>query len=363
VVNLFLAGDVMTGRGIDQALAHPSASRIQEPHVTDAQEYLHLAEALSGPIGAPLGDAAIWGDALAELDRMAPDVRIVNLETSVTTSEEFWPGKQIHYRMHPGNVGCLTAARLSVCTLANNHVLDYGAAGLCETLDTLARAGIKTAGAGRNLAEAQAPARVDLPGGGRVSLVAVGSETSGVYASWAATESAPGVDVIADLSETSARALAERIRSTIEDRDLAVVSIHWGSNWGYQVPASHVQFAHALIDGGVDLVYGHSSHHIRPVEVYRNRLILYGCGECLNDYEGIQGYEEFRDDLVLLYVATIDAAGALTRLRMSPMRIQRFRLRTAAQSEARWLRDVLNRISASFGTRVTIDAEARLTLA
>ena len=90
-----------------------------------------------------------------------------------------------------------------------------------------------------------------------------------------------------------------------EPGDVVVASIHWGSNWGYDVPATHTDFAHRLIDAGVDVVHGHSSHHPRPIEVYQGKLILYGCGDLIDDYEGIGGYQKYRDDLRLLYFATV----------------------------------------------------------
>src|SRR5690606_10004038 len=97
-----------------------------------------------------------------------------------------------------------------------------------------------------------------------------------------------------------------------------VVSIHWGSNWGYEVTDAQVAFAHALIDGGVDVVHGHSSHHPRPFEVYRDRLVLYGCGDFLNDYEGISGYEAYRSELTLLYLPTLAPDGALRSMSLVP---------------------------------------------
>jgi poly-gamma-glutamate synthesis protein (capsule biosynthesis protein) len=159
-VTVFLCGDVMTGRGIDQILPHPSGPRLHEKYVSDARTYVALAEEVNGPIPRPVEFSYIWGDALAELQRVSPDAGIVNLETSVTRSSDAWR-KGINYRMHPANVGCLTAAGFDVCTLANNHVLDYGYAGLIETLETLQRAGLQTTGAGRTLAEARQPAAVE----------------------------------------------------------------------------------------------------------------------------------------------------------------------------------------------------------
>ena len=129
VVNLFLCGDVMTGRGVDQILPHPSTPEIFEPCVRDAREYVRLAELASGPIHRPVPPEYIWGDALEELARAGPDARIISLETSVTTCQDCWIHKGITYRMHPHNIACLTAARIDVCVLANNHVLDYGICG------------------------------------------------------------------------------------------------------------------------------------------------------------------------------------------------------------------------------------------
>src|SRR5512146_388158 len=109
-VTLFLCGDVMTGRGVDQILPHPGKPHLFESYVRSATGYVELAERASGAFKRPVDFAYIWGHALAEFGRVRPDARIVNLETSVTASEDAWPGKGIHYRMHPANVPCLTAA-------------------------------------------------------------------------------------------------------------------------------------------------------------------------------------------------------------------------------------------------------------
>jgi poly-gamma-glutamate capsule biosynthesis protein CapA/YwtB (metallophosphatase superfamily) len=362
LVTIFLCGDVMTGRGIDQILPHPSDPRIHEAFVSDARTYVKLAEEVNGPIPRPVELSYIWGDALAELQHVAPDARIVNLETSVTVRDEPWP-KGINYRMHPANVGCLTVAGIDVCVLANNHVLDYGSSGLVETLETLHWAGLKTTGAGRTLAEACWPAVVDLAVDCRVVVHGFGTETSGIPPSWAATEDRAGVNFLFDLSDATAAALEERVREVKRSQDVTIASIHWGSNWGYAVPCEHVRFAHRLIDSGVDIVHGHSSHHPRPIEVYRNRLILYGCGDLINDYEGIRGYEQYRDDLVLMYFAMLNpASGDLVQLRMTPMQIRKMRLNRATPGDVRWLTNRLARISMGFGSWVEEAEDASLLL-
>jgi poly-gamma-glutamate synthesis protein (capsule biosynthesis protein) len=264
--------------------------------------------------------------------------------------------------MHPENVACLTAAQIDVCTLANNHVLDYGRRGLIETLDTLAHAGLKTAGAGRNLVQARKPAIVPLPTGGRIAVFAAGSESSGILPSWSAGERESGVVLLPDLSLETATDLVAQVKTVKHQNDPIVASIHWGTNWGYDVSPDQVRFAHWLIDGGVDIVHGHSSHHPRPIEVYRGRLVLYGSGDFLNDYEGIAGYEPYRSDLTLMYFATMETTGDLTALSMVPMQLRQLRLRRASLSDARWLRDSLARASAPFGSEVELGPDGLLGL-
>ncbi|MGR9035565.1 MAG: CapA family protein [Gammaproteobacteria bacterium] len=360
-MTLFLCGDVMTGRGIDQVLPHPGDPRIYEPYMTSAKGYVRLAEEAGGPIPKPVDFAYIWGDALEELRRAQPDVRIINLETAVTTSAEFWPRKGIHYRMHPGNIPCITEAKINCCVLANNHVLDWGYAGLTETLSTLAGTNLKAAGAGRNLGEAEAPAIIEAAGKGRVLVFGFGDESSGIPRRWGARSDRPGVNLLPDLSEAAVGRIAERISGFKRKGDCVVASIHWGGNWGYTITDDQREFAHRLIEQAeVDVVHGHSSHHPIGIEVYRSKPILYGCGDFLNDYEGISGYEEFRGDLSLMYFVTLDlTAGKLVSLVMTPMQIKRFRLNYAPPPDVLWLQQVLDRESRPMGARIELADKGR----
>jgi poly-gamma-glutamate synthesis protein (capsule biosynthesis protein) len=363
-ITIFLCGDVMTGRGIDQVLPHPGDPRLYEPYMKTALGYVALAAKANGPILGRVDFSYVWGDALNVFARVAPDTRIINLETAVTTSDAYWPGKQIHYRMHPANVPCLTAAQIDCCVLSNNHVLDWGYAGLEETLDTLRHVQVKTAGAGRNLAAAEAPAVLEVAGKGRVLVWAFGAETSGIPQTWAATQDRPGVHLLTDLSDTTVREIADNVQAHKQDRDIVVVSLHWGGNWGYSVPAKQRRFAQQLLDvAGVDIVHGHSSHHPKGIEVFREKPILYGCGDLLNDYEGISGYEAFRGDLALMYCVTMDpCTRTLQRLTMTPMQCKRLRVNHAPTAEAQWLQDMLNREGRKFGTRAVMHEDHTLTL-
>jgi len=258
----------------------------------------------------------------------------------------------------------LTEANIDYCSLANNHTLDWGYSGLAETMETLARAKINFSGAGLNWQEARCPAVIKIDGKGRVVLFSLCTISSGVPSNWAAAENIPGVHLIQDFSDKTIRSLAEDVRKVKQAGDIVVVSIHWGGNWGYEIPKAHRTFAHKLIDeAGVAVVHGHSSHHARPIEVYRGKLILYGCGDFINDYEGISGYENFRDDLALMYFPCFDpATGQLIDLQMTPFQINRFRLQSASRTDARWLRDTLNRYSRQFGTQVEVNEDNRLYL-
>jgi poly-gamma-glutamate synthesis protein (capsule biosynthesis protein) len=318
-VRLFLCGDVMTGRGIDQALPHPVNPVLYEPYVRNAHEYVHLAEKAHGPIPRPLTFDYIWGDALQELDRGGVDFRIVNLETAITTAETAWPDKGIHYRMHPQNVGCLSVA--------------------------------------------MRPAVLSTAGKGRVLFFSFGSITSGVFEDWKATSICPGVNLVDDLSQETAARVCDQMRAHQHTGDLIIASIHWGSNWGYEIPRQQIAFAHRLIEGGVSIVHGHSSHHVKAIEVFKGRLILYGCGDFLTDYEGISGYERFRGDLALMYLVDVDPhSGQLVSARLVPMRMRRFRLEPVPASDTKWLCNLLNERGVQFSTGARLEKDNSLML-
>jgi poly-gamma-glutamate capsule biosynthesis protein CapA/YwtB (metallophosphatase superfamily) len=359
-VLVFLAGDVMTGRGVDQILAHPSEPELHEPYVESASTYVTLAEDMHGPVPAPVEPDYVWGDGLAVLERMRPNASIVNLETSITVSGQFWPSKGVHYRMHPANVDCLKAGHIDVCVLANNHVLDFGRAGLIETLEVLREAGIASAGAGLDLEHACRPARlrVDDGAGGsvRISVFGFGTTSSGTPREWAAGPSRPGICLLDELSTKAASEVLAHIRAHTGPAELAIASIHWGSNWGYEIEPEQVTFAHRLIDGGVHLVHGHSSHHLRSIEVYRGKLIFYGCGDLVTDYEGIHGHEVWRGELGAMHFAELSTRdGSVLGLRLIPMKMNKLRLTRAGEADTRWLTDTLDRISRPFGARFEQD--------
>ena len=363
-VMLFLSGDVMLGRAIDQILPYHNDPVLYEDYVRDAREYVWLAEDANGPIPKPVDCDYIWGDALEVLGQLNPDASIINLETSVTQHDVPWKNKYIHYRMHPKNAACLATANIDVAVLANNHVLDWGYKGLAETLFTLEQAGIKIAGSGSDSNAASSPAIIDLKDKGRVIISAWAQGSSGIPPDWAAKQNRPGVNRLDNLGADAVHRISDSIRAVKQPGDVIVVSIHWGGNWGYNIPSEHARFAHRLIDtANVDIVHGHSSHHPKGIEVYKGKLIIYGSGDLLNEYEGISRYEKYRADLSLMYFASVDpATGKLVQLQMTPTQIRNFKINRAEQKDASWLADIMTREGRKLGTRVVLNADNNLIL-
>ncbi len=298
------------------------------------------------------------------LERISTDLRIINLETSITDKNDYWKNKGIHYRMNPQNNDCFKAAKIDVCALANNHVLDWGYPGLEETLETLDKFNVNGVGAGTNLERAMNPAVEKIDGKGRVLVFSYGVADSGIPPSWAASNKKSGVNYLKDLSSQNLNVVKNNLMQYARPDDIIVLTIHWGGNWGYEIPSNQVSFAHKLIDeAGVDVIHGHSSHHVKGIEVYRGKLILYGSGDFLNDYEGIGGHEQFRGDLSLMYFASIEqGTGKLLQLQMIPTQIKHFRVNQASNTDTLWLRNLLNREGRKLGTQVSLNQTSELIL-
>lgn len=362
-LRIFFSGDVMTGRGVDQILPHPGKPTLHEDYVKDARDYVRLAERKGRRVPSPVDERYIWGQAFDVWADRQPDLRIVNLETSITASEDYSPLKGIHYRMHPQNAGCLSAARLDCCALANNHVLDWGRAGLRETLETLDATGIATAGAGRNTDEAARPARLSVKDKADVLVFAVAHVSSGVPWAWRAGKRRAGVHLLEKLDHNSADRLAECIAAERRLDDFVVLSVHWGGNWGFRIPHEQRQFAHSLIDSGaVDIVHGHSSHHPKAIEWYRGKVILYGCGDFVTDYEGIGGNELFHSWLSPMYFVSINPASwQIDKLEIEVLHMRQFRLTKASKDDRRWMRNKLNEFGPEFARFVDGDGGSLMT--
>ena len=338
---LNLVGDVMLGRLIDQLLPNhveePSESRIisrYRSNFPDLRTYT---------ANSP------WGNAISLFH--SADLNLINLETSVTTHPTKWPDKVFNYRMHPANVEALKVARIDYASLANNHTLDFGKEGLVETVRTLKHAGLKFAGAGESREEAIRPATLLLPRpASKENESGMGDPNSGehkkhtidVYSAsdhpseWSNVPSFHLIDYSA-----STRARLKTLLLSSPQPSLKIFSVHWGPNYSWHPSLSIHSLAHFLIDEcGVDIIHGHSPHHVQGVENYKGRLILYGCGDFVDDYAVTP---DFRNDLSAVWRVAVEEEQAtngpgekalkLKRLEIFPSRIRRFQVEMLEQDD------------------------------
>lgn len=348
-VRVFMGGDVMTGRLIDRLFPVHCAP------VSEPAESIARTEELLQTVRAAHDDAVphdyIWGFARDAVDAAKPDFRLANLETSITTCSE-QQDKRYTFRMHPENIACLTAMGFDCLSLANNHSLDFGRSGLVQTLVTLEQAGIAACGAGLSEALAAKPAIHDLPGGGRILVFGWGFASSGIPETWAVARNKPGIQYIADITAETAAAMARQIAGWRRPGDIVIASLHWGDNWVSTPSDAHRALARLLVDrAGVDVVHGHSAHHLQPAEIHNGKLIIYDSGDLIDDYAGTAGPPQFRHHMGALFFADIDpATGRAVNFFATPVRRASYRLETCDAATSQWIQGALRGDQASSST-------------
>lgn len=293
----------------------------------------------------------VWGDTRDVIQEC--DLAICNLECVIADSGTPWQetSKAFHFRSHAKNMSVLTCAGIDAVTLANNHSLDFGGAALKEMLSGLSDAHIGHAGAGKS-AEAASREAILRANGTNVGLL---SFTDGM-SEWATTDDRAGVYYVpSDASSLQWQALLEKVKQAKARSDFLIVSPHWGSNWGYGVRAIYSVWAHTLIDAGADMIFGHSGHVPRGIEIYKHRPIIYSAGDFIDDY-AIS--EEEPNDEGFVYVLELDYADPVA-LRLHPIIIKNYQAQLA-RSRAPRIAHGLLRLSEEFGTSGNFDADTQI---
>jgi poly-gamma-glutamate capsule biosynthesis protein CapA/YwtB (metallophosphatase superfamily) len=316
MIILALVGDVMLGRRVDEALGDMLS---EEP----------------------------WGDALPVLD--AADLRLINLECAITTHDRPWnrTPKTFHFRADPSRaVGVLRAARIDACSVANNHTMDFEERGLLDTLELLEAAGIRHAGAGRDLEEAARPAILGTPYAEKVALLA----STDNEPPFAAGVDRPGTNYLPTSLDPE---VLNRVEAAIAGgreagADTVLFSDHWGPNMMERPRGLFRRFAHAVVDRGADVYYGHSAHVFQGVEVYRGKPILYDTGDFIDDY-AVDA--RLRNDRSFVFRVSVEG-GALRRLELIPVVLSFARTALAAGEEREAILARMQRLSAEIGTRL-----------
>ena len=316
-LSVVLAGHVMLGRMVNDALK------------TKPQSYP-------------------WGDTLPLFERA--DVAVVNLECVIGDGGVPWKktSKVYHFRSDAKNVEALQAASIDFVSLANNHALDYGYFALRDILEILDHAGIRHAGAGQNTAEACQPVYMDVRGIRIAFLAFTDNEPA-----WASKDDYPGICYSRiDLNDPRAQRIIDRVRAAYQRSSLVIVSVHWGGNWGTQPPGEHMRLGHALIDAGAGVVFGHSAHVFRGVEIYRLSPIIYSAGDFVDDY-AIDPKQ--RNDQSFLFDLDVTTDGA-REMRLYPTVIEMFQARMARGGPAEQIVKRMQSLSASLKTTSEWDA-------
>ena len=327
MITVALVGDVMLGRRVNEALR---TLRPEQP----------------------------WGDVLPLL--LSSDLRIVNLECAITDHKQPWTRtpKVFHFRADPSAVEVLKAARVDVCSLANNHTLDFEERGLLDTMEHLKAAGIWYAGAGHNREEAARPALLTARPVDRLSRVALLAFTDN-EPSFAAESDHPGTNYLPVSLEADVLGRVEAAVTAAREAgaETVVFSNHWGPNMVQRPSALFRRFARAVMDRGVDVYYGHSAHVFQGVEIYDGKPILYDTGDFIDDYAV---HPKLRNDWSFLFKISLEG-GEFRRLELSPVTLPYARVQLAKGSEREAILDRMERLSGEMGTAF-VRREGRLVL-
>lgn len=313
-----LAGDVMLGRLVNEAVS------------------------LYGP-------AYPWGDCRALL--ADADLAAINLECVIASGGRPWrrTPKLFHFRADPIAIDALRLAGIDAVSLANNHVLDFEVEALFEMLRLLDEAGIARAGAGRDRQEARRPALLDAKGL-RIALVAFTDNEPG----WAAGRYTPGTNY-ATVS-TRPRHF-QRVKAAIakarEKADLVIFSNHWGPNMRERPSRQFKDFAHAVLDEGADIYFGHSSHIFQGIEVYRGKPLIYDAGDFVDDY-AVDAV--LRNDQALLFLFEVGGTG-VERLEIVPALIDRCQVNRAQGADFAAIAARIQALSAELGTSMGVSGD------
>lgn len=220
------------------------------------------------------------------------DVIFGNIESPVTASEKSLSrGHKIILKCSPKAMSAIKAAGFNLLSIANNHMMDYYDKGMLDTIDILNKNGIAFSGGGKNLEEARKLAIVEK-NGLKYGVLSYTDMAEFTYVgppniSYAAGKNKAGVAprklelILEDIA---------RVRSQV---DILAISLHWGVEESFTIPASQVEFAHKLIDSGADVILGHHPHQFQGIEVYKGKPVIYSMGNFLFDQNDPENQESF----------------------------------------------------------------------
>lgn len=290
--------------------------------------------------------SSIWGNTRKVL--RSSDLTFINLECALTKNtlrgEKASP--VFFFKSDPEHVKVLLEAGVDYCSLANNHILDFGREGLLETLEVLEKRGICFAGAGKNLNGAQKPAVLET-GDLKIKVFSFTDNEP----SWEAGKNKPGIFFLPiDLSDTKVKKFIKRIKQSKAGGNFVIVSGHWGPNMVRVPPKSHRRFVRKLIDSGCDIFHGHSAHVFQAVEIYQGKVIFYDCGEMVDDY-AIDPI--LRNDESFIFEVYLEK-DRIQKAILRPTLIDSLRVNTVKGSVAERISSKMINLCKEFGTKAAV---------
>ena len=281
-----------------------------------------------------------WGNTLPLLEQL--DLRIINLETTLTTHTEKNP-KVFNFRALPKRVAILKAAQIDLVNLANNHILDFKEPGLLETIETLNNAGIYHVGAGVNDIESSKPVII-TKNGIRIGIIGYTDNEP----TWKAKSNRSGTNYIEIRNQNDLEKVKMHIASLRSNIDILIITIHWGPNMKQKPSAQFIEWAHAVIDAGADIIHGHSAHIFQGIELYNNKIILYDTGDFIDDY-AVDPL--LRNDQSFLFTVTIDSNGSQS-IKLYPVLIDTMQINQAMGENKKEIIEKMKRLSFELGTQL-----------
>ena len=288
-----------------------------------------------------------WGDVLGLMNNT--DLNLINLETTLTHSAQE-VSKRFNFKATPDKIQSLVNANITIANLANNHILDFSEAGLLETLGTLDKRGIEHVGAGKNMEDASRPVVLTRKNV-RVGVLGLTDNEP----DWK-TNGQPGVNYIDLARNEGVEKTINAIEKLRQETDIIIVSIHWGPNMQSKPSREFIQFAHAMIDHGANVIHGHSAHILQGIECYDSNLILYDTGDFVDDYAVDT---DLRNDLSAFFILTLNKSGVLS-LKIIPVRIFNYQVNQAIDEDYTWVINQMKRLSSDFNTHVNEKAEIEI---
>ena len=232
----------------------------------------HFEEEVGDSLSTPFAKLRWFGES---------DITMVNLENPITTRGEVTP-KEFNFRQHPKYTSMVRNAGIDIVTLGNNHIYDFGDAGVFDTIHDLDSLGIGHVGAGMNITEARKPVIREIRGMRIAFLGYLGFVKTSYLPSASATEAGPAIFTIANLKQD--------IAGLRGHADYIVVNIHWGVEKSHEPEERQIALAHAAIRAGADLIIGHHPHVLQGIERYRGKIIAYSLGNFIFGGKAINSY-------------------------------------------------------------------------